>query len=310
MNSIRLKSFAKINLALDVTGILENGYHELEMVMQQLDLHDEVLVRWIEDKGEGIRIELKTNRSFLPTDEKNIAYKAAMVMAERFGAGRHGIIRIDIGKNIPVAAGLAGGSGNGGAVLLAINSLWNLKLTLAELMELGKLLGADVPFTMMGMARCNSELPGYIKEDEMAASAALATYDGTELKPVRPLDAYVVLSKPPISVSTKEVYQGIDGVDIPKRPDVKEIVVALEKQNTTIVAEKMLNVLEFYTAFKYNFIMDTINKAKQCEGTLGAMMSGSGPTVFSIMESFEHAKKAEEIMSGVNRETYLTHTTI
>lgn len=308
MKSIRLKSYAKVNLALDVTGILENGYHELNMVMQQLDLHDDVLVRWIPG-GEGIDIELKTNRSYLPTDERNLAYKGAMVMAERFGNGRNGTIRIDIGKNIPVAAGLAGGSGNGGALILALDSLWNLGLSLTEMMELGKLLGSDVPFTMMGMASCNEELPEHVRNDKMASSAAVATYDGTVLTPVRPLDAYVVLSKPPISVSTKEVYQAIDDVDIPERPDVKDIVVALEEQNTTIVAQKMLNVLEFYTAFKYNFIMDTISMARQCEGSLGAIMSGSGPTVFSIMESEKSAAKAAEKLMKINKETYLTHTT-
>ncbi len=310
MKSIRLKSYAKVNLALDIKGILDNGYHELETILQQLDLHDEVLVRWTEEEEQGVRIVLKTNRPYLPTDEKNLAYQAAMVMAELYGSEKRGTIRIDIGKRIPVAAGLAGGSGNGGAVILAINSLWNLNLPLKELMETGIRLGSDVPFTMMGMARCCRELPEYIRTDSMASSAAVATYDGTVLRPVRPLNAPVMLTKPPIGVSTKEVYQNMDHTFIPQRPDTREIIEAMETENTAMVAEKMLNVLEFYSAVQYNLIRETLNHAKACEGTLGTMMSGSGPTVFSIMESEQAAKQAVKKMKEINKETYLTHTTL
>ncbi len=169
MNSIRIKAYAKINLAIDIKGILPNGYHEVEMIMQQVELYDEVLVRWFQRKKGGIDILLNTNRPYLPRDEKNLAYRAANLMAQKYGRGKNGTIRIDIKKNIPVAAGLAGGSSNAGAVIHGINRLWRLDLSLSQLMEDGKYLGADVPFTIMGQARCNSVLDDAIRNDPAAS---------------------------------------------------------------------------------------------------------------------------------------------
>ena len=152
MKHIELKSYAKINLSLDVCGLLDNGYHEVEMIMQQILLCDDISVKWrpdasgvSSDDNSGIRISLSTNRHYLPNDQRNLAYRAAMLMAERFGAGRSGSIRIDIKKRIPVAAGLAGGSSNCAAVIHALNLLWDLELPLDRLCELGAVLGPTSP---------------------------------------------------------------------------------------------------------------------------------------------------------------------
>ncbi|MBQ4596083.1 MAG: 4-(cytidine 5'-diphospho)-2-C-methyl-D-erythritol kinase, partial [Firmicutes bacterium] len=157
MKKIVIKSFAKINLTLDVLGVLDNGYHELAMIMQQILLCDDVQIKWTEaqnadvgtsETGDAsdIKIELSTNRKFLPTDNRNLAYKAADAMIERYGEGKSGTIRIDIKKRIPVAAGLAGGSGNAAAVLHGLNKLWDLGLDVAALCEIGAGLGSDIPF--------------------------------------------------------------------------------------------------------------------------------------------------------------------
>ncbi len=310
MNSIRIKAYAKINLAIDVTGLLENGYHEVEMIMHQVELHDEVLVRWFGRKKCGIDILLNTNRPYLPKDERNLAYRAAAAMAQKYGGRKNGIIRIDIKKNIPVAAGLAGGSSNAGAVIHALNKLWNLGLSLEQLMEEGKALGADVPFTIMGQARCNKALDEAIRNDPMASTCAYAGYDGTKLRPLPALHSNIVLSKPPIGVSTREVYRGIDGVEITGRPDIAELIRGLEEKNIHLVKKNMTNVLEFYTLKKYNCIVDTKNIAIQCEGIDTVLMSGSGPTVICMADSKAHAQAAADRMKQVNRETFLTRTTL
>lgn len=310
MNSIRIKAYAKINLAIDVKGILENGYHEVEMIMQQVKLHDEVLVRWRETHSGGVKIILNTNKYYLPNDERNLAYKAAVFMVQNYGTDKNGTIRIDIKKNIPVAAGLAGGSSNAAAVIHALNKIWNLKLSLKELMSRGADLGADVPFTIMGQARCNRILGQKIHNDPMAASCAYAYYDGTKLEPVKALDSNIVLSKPPVSVSTKEVYKGIDTVEITQRPDIAELKKGLEEKNSYFIKKNMINVLEFYTLKKYNCIVNTKDTAKQYKGIDAVLMSGSGPTVICIAASEAYAQAAYSCMKKVNRETFLTRTTL
>ena len=190
MKSIRLKAYAKVNLSLDVLGKLDNGYHQVEMIMQQIKLSDDVFIRWFPDEdADGISITLKTNRYYLPVDSRNLAYKAAQIMSERVGHGLKGTVRIDIKKNIPVAAGLAGGSGNGAAVLHGLNVLWEAGLNLKKLCSLGAELGSDVPFTIMGQARGNRDLIKVFGKDPMATTCALAYGTGTELKPIKPLES-------------------------------------------------------------------------------------------------------------------------
>ena len=163
MKRIQLKAFGKINLCLDVLKRLDNGYHQLEMVMQQILLHDDVAVKWTEALDEGqdrkgeapVTIRVSTNKPWLPRDdERNLAYKAAAIMTEHYGKGLCGEIRIDIKKRIPVAAGLAGGSSNGAAVLHALNVLWNLGLDVRQLCALGSSLGSEDVYKRQGTGLC------------------------------------------------------------------------------------------------------------------------------------------------------------
>lgn len=173
MKEITIHSFAKINLSIDVGQVMDSGMHPVDMIMQQLSFHDDVKVTFEEDAGKSvgdIEIQVKTNRYYIPCDERNLAYKAAALMIEEFGGfgGKKipgGKLHIDIFKRIPVAAGLAGGSGNGAAVLHALNVLWELRLSLDELCELGSRLGSDVPFCVMGQAAENYCLPKKIRKD-------------------------------------------------------------------------------------------------------------------------------------------------
>lgn len=306
MKRIHVKSYAKINLSLDVLRRLENGYHEVEMVMQQILLNDEIDVKWKEG-GEDLAIELRTNRSYLPTDERNLAYKAALLMHEAYGEDRKGLLRIDIKKRIPVAAGMAGGSGNGAAVLHAVNYLWELGLDVAALNEIGSRLGSDVPFCIMGQAIMNKELG--LTEDPLATHCAVATGTGTELRPVKGLAAHLALSKPSIGVSTAEVYQGLNLPAIKMHPDTEEMLSALEAGNEELVCKNMINILETFTLERYPSVMQTKERMQELLGSERVLMSGSGPTVFGICSTREQAQQICQEMLAYNKESFWTRTT-
>lgn len=306
---ITLRSFAKINLSIDIKGKLPSGYHEVDMVMQQLEIHDKVKVSWT--PGQEWSIKLSTNRPYLPTDERNIAYKAAQRMIELVKDQHKGEIEISIEKRIPVSAGLAGGSGNGAVVLLALNNLWQLGLDVASLCKIGAQLGADVPFCIMGCAKSNKLLGPSMNEDPLAASCARARGIGTELEPIKPgLDCFVVLTKPPISISTKEVYEGLHLSDEVERPDNNQLVAGLKEKNYFKVTKNMINLLEIYTINSYPIVMYTKNKAKECGHPLMVLMSGSGPTIFALYINKTKARSAVDYLKEMNRDTYLTRTTL
>lgn len=320
MKKIEIKAFAKINLTLDVLGVLENGYHELAMIMQQILLCDDVQVKWTEGqktgKGSaeaceaaGINIELSTNRKYLPTDSRNLAYKAAAAMAERYGAGKTGTIRIDIKKRIPVAAGLAGGSSNAAAVLHALNKLWDLELDVAALCEIGSALGSDIPFCIMGQAAANEALAEDFKDDPLSCHCALATGTGTDLQPITGLRSHLVLSKPNIGVSTAEVYQGIDNIEIPEHPDNEAMIEALKTGDTVILKKNLINVLENFTLTHYPIVMYTKNMMQELCSTDCVLMSGSGPTVFGLCKNITESKAICEKMLSQNKESFWTRTT-
>ena len=316
MQEITLRAFAKINLSIDVLGLLENGYHQVEMIMQQIYLHDLVSVRWQPDDSGEIRIRLFSNKKFLPTDERNIAYKAALAMSEKYGKGLSGEITVRIKKMIPVAAGLAGGSGNGAAVILGLNHLWQLKRPLKELMDEGAKLGADVPFSMMGQAKCNKVLGNEMNSDPDAACCALAFGTGTELKPIKKtISTYMVLSKPAVSVSTAEIYKGIDDEEIVRRPDNRLLMEILESEDdVTVKKEKlernMVNVLETVTAKRYPLVMYTKDRILKTWPDAVVFMSGSGPTMFTFTESENQAKEICEVLKRDIRETFWTRTMV
>ena len=311
MKKIVIKSFAKINLTLDVLGVLENGYHELSMIMQQILLCDDVQIKWTEAQsaGNGIKIELSTNRKFLPTDSRNLAYKAAEAMIERYGSERSGTIRIDIKKRIPVAAGLAGGSGNGAAVLHGINKLWNLGLDVSALCDIGKTMGSDIPFCIMGQAAGNEVLAEDFKNDPLACHCALATGTGTDLQPITGLKSHLVLSKPNIGVSTAEVYKGIDSMEITDHPNNDEMIEALRTKDTEVLKKNLINVLENFTLNHYPIVKYTKDILREHCHTDCVLMSGSGPTVFGLCKNISESKAICEKMLEHNKESFWTRTT-
>lgn len=328
MKKIIVNSFAKINISLDICGVREDGYHEVETFMQAVDLADAVMVRWFPfesrkdlpedaERPAGVEIEISTNRPYIPNDERNLAYRAAQAMAERFGANHAGDkLRIDIKKRIPVAAGLAGGSGNAAAVLHAVNRLWSLRLDVAQLCEVGATLGADVPFCVMTVAATNLCLGSKINKDPLAMTAAIGRGTGADVTKATPLTAYAVLSKPNVKISTKEVYEGIDeeiekaekeGIHI-HHPRADVIENALKTGDEALLADEMGNVLELYTLKRYSAVATTKSMLRNEGRPIMVMMSGSGPTVFAIYKDKTEAKEAAHILKKKNRQTFAIRT--
>ena len=281
---MRLKALAKINLGLDVLGRRENGYHDVRMVMQTIYLYDNVTL----EKTEELGIQLASNLFYLPLDDKNIAYKAAKLLMDEFQI--EGGIKITLDKHIPVAAGLAGGSSNAAAVLVGMNRMYNLGLSQQELMDRGVKLGADVPYCIM-------------------RGTVLAEGIGEILTPLSPLPkCYVLVAKPSISVSTKTVYEKLDSHEIEDHPDIDGILEGLEAGDLKKIASSMGNVLERVTIDDYPIIEDIKTVMKE-HGALGAMMSGSGPTVFGIFEDKKLAYQAERMIrkQGFTKQVYVVN---
>lgn len=281
MNSIDLKSRAKVNLSIDVLGKREDGYHLVEMIMQTIDLYDKLKITEIEENS----ILIKSNSLDIPLNEDNIMYKAVNLLKNQFNIEKG--IEISIEKNIPVAAGMAGGSSNAAAVLVGLNKLWNLGLSENELKHIGLKLGADVPFCITG-------------------GSALAQGIGEKLTNIKglPEDLNILVCKPNIFVSTKEVYQSLNMDKVKRRPQNKELIDALQKEDVKFISENMVNVLEEVTSLKYleiGQIEDIMIKNK----ALGSMMSGSGPTVFGLFDNKDCAIKAKEDLQAKYNQVYL-----
>ncbi len=281
MNSIDLKSRAKVNLSIDVLGKREDGYHLVEMIMQTIDLYDKLKITEIEENS----ILIKSNSLDIPLNEDNIMYKAVNLLKNQFNIEKG--IEISIEKNIPVAAGMAGGSSNAAAVLVGLNKLWNLGLSENELKDIGLKLGADVPFCITG-------------------GSALAEGIGEELTNIKglPEDLNILVCKPNIFVSTKEVYQSLNMDKVKRRPKNKELIDALQKEDVKFISENMVNVLEEVTSLKYSEIgqiEDIMIKNK----ALGSMMSGSGPTVFGLFDNKDCAIKAKKDLQAKYNQVYL-----
>ena len=284
MKSIELKSRAKINLSIDVLGKREDGYHLVEMIMQTIDLYDIINIT----ENDIDEININSNSLDIPLNKNNIVYKAAEVLKERFNI-KSGL-NIFIQKNIPVAAGMAGGSCNAAAVLVGLNKLWNLKLSEKQLQEIGLTLGADVPFCISG-------------------NAALAQGIGEELTYIKglPKDISILICKPNLFVSTKDVYQGLDLDNIKDRPDNKLLIKCLEEGNIKVLSENMVNVLETVTSKMHEEILD-IEKVMLDNNALGSMMSGSGPTVFGLFEKEEDAIKGKEKLLKKYNQVYVVRS--
>ena len=281
MNSITLKSRAKINLSIDVLGKRQDGYHLVEMIMQTIDLYDLIEI----NEKDNDQITIKSTSDEIPLDCNNLVYKAANLIKKTFNINKG--VEIHIKKNIPVAAGMAGGSSNAAAVLVGLNKLWNLNLSNQQLEKIGLKLGADVPFCING-------------------GAVLASGIGEELTPIKGLtkDVCILVCKPDLFVSTKEVYECIDSKDIDKRPNNKFLIECLKNEDTRQLAENMFNVLEGVTMDKHPVIQQ-IKDIMTNNRALGAMMSGSGPTVFGLYENREDAVKCKSILEKQFKQTFV-----
>ena len=282
---IQLKALAKINLGLDVLRRREDGYHEVKMIMQTISLHDDLEIRRIKTP----EIQVKTNLYYLPTNENNLVYKAAKLLMDEFGI-KEGVA-IQLKKRIPVAAGMAGGSTDGAAVLWGMNQMYGLGLSRQELMERGVKLGADVPYCVQ-------------------RGTALAEGIGERLSVLPSMPKCTILiAKPGISVSTKFVYENLHANDLKpeQHPDVDRMIEAMKEKNLDLLCERMGNVLETVTIPVYPVIQEIKEHMMAC-GAAGAMMSGSGPTVFGIFHSPVQAKAAMKDLkvNGLAKQLYLT----
>ncbi len=282
MNSIKLKSRAKINLSIDVVGKREDGYHLVEMIMQTIDLYDIISVKNIPNYDS---IMIKSNSKEIPLNSNNIVYKAASLIKSRFNI-KNGV-EIFIEKNVPVAAGMAGGSANAAAILVGLNRLWNLKLTKDELREIGLELGADVPFCIEG-------------------GSYLASGIGEELTQITGLQENVslVVCKPNLFVSTREVYQNLRLDTLNKRPDNEYLMKMLREFKVEDVAKNMVNALEDVTIKNHKEISHIKNIMIEND-SIGAMMSGSGPTVFGMYLNKNDAEKCKRELLKYYNQVYV-----
>lgn len=284
---LELKAYAKVNLALDVIRRRPDGYHDVKMIMQNLSLYDVLTFSVDDKKAESYRIILTANSDKIPVDERNLVYKAVRLMFDEYGI--KACIKIHLEKNIPVEAGMAGGSTDCAAAIIAVNRIFELGLSEKDLMDIGVKLGADVPYCIM-------------------ARTALSEGIGEKLTPINPLPSCSVLvAKPPISVSTGMVYKNLKCDELKIHPDVDGMIEALSKEDLKGVALRMDNVLESVTV-KLHPEIEELKRIMKDKGALNAIMSGSGPTVFGIFEDKVMAKDAGDyiIKKGLSDEVYVT----
>lgn len=268
--TLTLKAFAKINLSLDITGVLENGYHQLEMIMQSVSLHDKVTIA---TSDSSLGISLSCSVPSLCPNEHNTAYKAANLFFEYCGI--RPAVSIHIEKHIPSQAGLAGGSADAAAVLYGLNQLFQTNLTQKQLCEIGVQIGADVPFCICG-------------------GTMLATGIGEKLSPLPALPlCYIVICKPSVSVSTKEAYQKVEHSVILQHPDTQILCNALKEQNLSAISQNMKNVFQEAMSLEDVHI---ITELMIQNNALGACMSGSGSAVFGIFQTEQQALFCSNIL--------------
>lgn len=277
-------AYAKINLSLDVLGKREDGYHELAMVMETVDLADTLTFL---HEGEGLRVESQV--SFLPTDRSNLAAAAALAFQKATGCNVEPlVIRMD--KRIPVCAGTAGGSSDAAAVLRYLNRAMETRLSLAELQTIGETVGSDVPYCVMG-------------------GTALAEGRGERLTALPSLPkCAVVLCKPHFSISTGALFSQIDRCKIKRRPDTRGILAALEAHDLQGVARRLYNVFEDVLTPRQKRTVENIKNTLVNQGALGAAMTGTGPTVFGLFDSEAAAQAACDELLKYFPSTFLCHT--
>lgn len=286
---LKLKAYGKINLALDVLRRREDGYHDVQMIMQTVGIYDQVELQLKQEPG----ITVETNLSYLPVNENNLVYQAANLLMKEFNVEQG--LHISLRKFLPVAAGMAGGSSDAAAVLFGVNKMFQLGLSREELMDRGVKIGADVPYCIL-------------------RGTALSEGIGEKLTPLPPMpQCQVVIAKPGISVSTKYVYENLHANELrpEQHPDIDGMVEAIRSQDLYQVASKFGNVLELVTAEKYPVIQE-IKDVMREYGAVNALMSGSGPTVFGLFMNPKAAQDAyEELRYGQSsrlaKQVYLTN---
>lgn len=282
------KAYAKVNLALDVLRKRPDGYHDVKMVMQNIDIYDELefTVTNIKEAAAHVKpcynIMIETNKPELPTDESNLIHKAIKLMFDEYNIC--GDVLVKLTKNIPIEAGMAGGSTDCAAALKAVNDIFEINASLEDLMRLGKRLGADVPFCLLG-------------------KTALAEGIGEILTEVQRLpDCTVLVVKPPVGISTGMIYGNMNCDELKSRSDIDGMLEGLKKNDLGIVALKMENVMETVTARLCPDIEEIKNAMKE-KGALNAIMSGSGPTVFGIFDDSEKAWEAADYIGELDLAT-------
>lgn len=301
MEQITLKAYAKINLSLDVVRRRPDGYHDVRMIMQTVDLYDVITMEKAES---GIHTTVEMGKSFtaegnaagtgkvseeLPADESNLIYKAAKLIMEN----RHMTegVKIHLQKNIPIAAGMAGGSTDAAAVFRGMNRLFSLGMSIQEMKEMAVKIGADVPYCIEGGTQLSEGI-------------------GEILTPVKGIpDFYLLIAKPEISVSTKYVYENLHLEQLKTHPDVDGMAEAIQNGNLDGILCRMENVLESVTVKQYPVIGE-IREFMKKHGADNALMSGSGPTVFGIYKKKETAEEAAGLLQKENMAKQIFVTTI
>lgn len=279
---MKIKAYAKINIALDVVGKRDDGYHLLRMIMQTIDLYDTIEIEKI-NSG----INLKCNKHYVPTDERNLAYKAAKLFKETYSITDG--VDIDLIKNIPVSAGLAGGSTDAAGVLKLMNKMFNINADDEELKALGLKLGADVPYCING-------------------GTALCEGVGEKITQLNLFkDKILVLIKPPFGVSTKEVYKNFNLSKVIFHPRIDELIKRMEKDDVYFVANNMKNLLENVTLKKHR-VITSIKEEVKLNDAIGTMMSGSGPTVFAFFDDMLKAQMCYDNMKKKYKDVFITRT--
>jgi len=276
MDKIELKAYGKINIGLDVIRKREDGYHDLDMIMQTVGVYDDVIILR-EDGTQTYEIEVSTDADILPNDKGNLAFMAAKVLMEAYDIKSK--VKIHINKRIPIAGGMAGGSADCAAVLRGVNQLFQLGLTDEQLQEYGVKLGADVPYCIVGGTK-RAQGIGEILTD-------LPT----------PPKCYVIIAKPDAFVSTKFVYSHIRPAQIENHPDIDGIIESIKAGDLYGMCEKIANVMEDVTIPEYP-IIQKVKDILKSNGAVNALMSGSGPTVFGIYDDEEKAKQSMDVLSG------------
>lgn len=282
MERLIIKAFAKINLALDVLGKRKDGYHGVEMVMQGIDLYDLVELEKAKDG-----ISLTCSIQDLETDSRNLAYRAAELLINNYK--QVSAVKIHLNKRIPLAAGLAGGSSDAAAVLLGMNELFGIGLTLNKMEELAAELGSDVPFCLKPLTAIAQGRGELVKE--ITACPRL----------------WLALLKPNFGVSTREVYEHLHNITIKKRPDIKEVLRAIENQHAQDLISAAENVLEYATFDLY----PQLNEYKQeliSAGAQRVMMSGSGPTLIAFSQNELSARRIMDMLNKTNRKIFICRT--